>query len=83
LYAVFNIAAYHNFKSYYENGELRCEGGLVRKDGGELKNMSWGCERSTYYEYDNHTLMDGEWFFYNEDGTLIETINYDNGTEIK
>ena len=45
--------------------------------------MSWGCERSTYYEYDNHTLMDGEWFFYNEDGTLIETINYDNGTEIK
>jgi antitoxin component YwqK of YwqJK toxin-antitoxin module len=83
LYAISNIAAYHNFKSYYENGELKCEGGLVRIQGRESNNMSWGCERSAYYEYDNHTLMDEEWNFYNEDGTLIKTIIYDNGTEIK
>lgn len=82
-YAVLKIAPYYSFKSYYENGKIKSEGGLVRKQGKELKNMSWGCEVSKYYEFNNHTLMDGEWLFYNDDGILIKTINYDIGTQTK
>ena len=83
LYAFYNIAAYYNFKSYYENGKLKSEGSMVRKKGNELNYEAMGCEIGKYYEFDNHTLMDGTWNFYNEDGTLLKTINYDNGTEIK
>ena len=83
LYVQSKIAAYYHFISFYENGEKKSEGGLVRKDGRELKEQSWCGTGITYLEYDSHTIMDGVWAFYNEDGTTLKKVNYENGTETK
>jgi antitoxin component YwqK of YwqJK toxin-antitoxin module len=83
LFLESDIASTGNFKSYYENGQLKTEGILVMKEGAELPKGVYCGTGITYYDYTNSTVLDGKWKFYSASGKLLETRKYDKGKRIK
>ncbi|PCJ65337.1 MAG: hypothetical protein COA58_10790 [Bacteroidetes bacterium] len=84
LYTNFKIAADQQFTHYYDNGNVQCSGTLIRKRGSEREDYGYPVCASgiRYCDYSDHTIMDGLWQFYNYDGSLLKTKNYDKGIEV-
>ncbi len=70
------------FKLYHENGVLAQEGELAIIEGEDLPDGIICGTGMTYYTYTDHTVCDGKWKFYAQDGSLIEVKKYRLGTEL-
>jgi antitoxin component YwqK of YwqJK toxin-antitoxin module len=83
LYLTKKIAATHSFTAYYPNGSVRLVGKLVKLEGMEEPEIPSMCGSGiTYYQYSDHTVMDGKWILYSETGKVIEVREYKMGTLI-
>jgi antitoxin component YwqK of YwqJK toxin-antitoxin module len=77
------IAATDSFTTYYPNGNIKLMGKLVTLEGMEEPHDSFCGTGITYYDYSDHTVMDGKWLLYGENGELLDTQKYNKGTFIR
>ncbi len=77
------IAATDSFTTYYPNGNIKLMGKLVTLEGMEEPHDSFCGTGITYYDYSDHTVMDGKWLLYGENGELLDTQKYKKGTFIR
>jgi hypothetical protein len=77
------IAATDSFTTYYPNGNIKLMGKLVTLEGMEEPQGSFCGTGITYYQYSDHTVMDGKWLLYSDKGELLDIRKYKKGTFIR
>ena len=91
LFRAKRIAARDSFIEYHPNGNAKIMGNLIfikaepRIDvNDERFILGMSCGNSpTNYKRLNHTVMDGKWLLYSENGELLDTQKYKKGTFIR
>lgn len=83
LYTDKKIAARDSFITYYPNGNIKLMGKLSSIEALPEPQGSFCGNGITYYQYSDHTVMDGKWLLYSENGELLDTQKYKKGTFIR
>jgi antitoxin component YwqK of YwqJK toxin-antitoxin module len=84
IYLRYGFVPHESFTSYYKSGSLKTGGNLMILMGRDepTPDTYTYLERKEYYPYHDKSAMKGEWFFYNEDGSLIEKRIYQAGKRV-
>ena len=86
LYTVYledNLSAVNTSTSFYSNEQIKSTGLLLRSKGQEKPDSLFCGTGINYYTFNDHSVMHGTWYFYRQDGTVLETREYNIGVLVE